>query len=519
VKKVTTTTSTNGAAAVESALTQKWLASHYTPDDVFAILGLDRAGDKLLASPELNTWTSYMKLYNSKNPSEKTSLIELLTKTYRDAGVVRIVEAAKQTKSTALSAKRVEAEQLQYWVKNDKSTDDVFKLLKLDEAGEGVLTSPQLATWIKYMNYYNKEYPDKATTLMKTLRTSYGEAGLYKLFDTLKTVPATKTMATKMQGEQFMAWRTEKQEPGDVFVWLALNKAGDDLFSNPLLTTWLKYSDDFYSRSQRKSITTIEPVREAYGDEVLLKLILAAKKDPSTAKMATRLEAELFKGWKNFNAPDDVFKLLKLNREGENVFESALWPTFTQYLDDYQKMFPEQKATMISALAKGFNDDEKLSMVLLAAKADPKTQKLATKLQDDHIQYWLTNKEQPDELFGLLALDDALDDIFADPLFKIWSKYLNAYNAKYPSTKTYMIDMFRASYGDEALVDMLIAAKQVASTKRIATSMETSLLNKWVLAKKSPDEVSTILTAGTVADDATTKLLESYTAKFKETYG
>ncbi|KAJ8552458.1 hypothetical protein ON010_g10086 [Phytophthora cinnamomi] len=180
----------------------------------------------------------------------------------------------------------------------------------------------------------------------------------------------------------------------------------------------------------------------------------------------------------------------------------------------------DKDSAMILAMTSGFGD-EALASVLIAAKKVPSTEKLATKLQADQIQFWLNRKETPENLFkNVLFLDDSVDDILTNPLLNTWDTYLEAFNAKRPlKERESMIDLFRATFSDQDLTTMLIAAKEVASTKNVATDLETALLNQWVLDKASPAAVSKFLTAGGVADSTKAKLLETYSAKFKETYG
>ncbi|ETP36075.1 hypothetical protein F442_15874 [Phytophthora nicotianae P10297] len=149
------------------------------------------------------------------------------------------------------------------------------------------------------------------------------------------------------------------------------------------------------------------------------------------------------------------------------------------------------------------------------AKEIPAMEQLATKLQADQLQRWLANRDTPDDIFRALKLNAAVDDVLANPLLNTWATYLEDFNAKFPRSKVSMIDTFREFFGDKALVKMLVAAKEVASTKKIAMDLETSLINKWILTKKTPAVVSKSL--GT--DEGSAKLLKSYTTLYMKTYG
>nr|QMU24873.1 PaRXLR49 [Phytophthora agathidicida] len=65
-KKVKTTAGV--AKNLEATQLQQWWMNKYTPDDVLVLLKLDKAADKVLENPQLNTWTNYMNLFNREKP-------------------------------------------------------------------------------------------------------------------------------------------------------------------------------------------------------------------------------------------------------------------------------------------------------------------------------------------------------------------------------------------------------------------------------------------------------------------
>ncbi|KAG7384324.1 hypothetical protein PHYPSEUDO_002789 [Phytophthora pseudosyringae] len=73
-------------------------------------------------------------------------------------------------------------------LKSTAVSDAAFKLLKLDQAGDGLFQSPQLdkgvkkllsnpklATWVGYMNLFNKFHPGKEATMVNMFVTFYGD--------------------------------------------------------------------------------------------------------------------------------------------------------------------------------------------------------------------------------------------------------------------------------------------------------------------------------------------------------
>ncbi|GMF55261.1 unnamed protein product [Phytophthora fragariaefolia] len=508
----------NIATKLEFEQMRSWRAAGKNIDDMFQVFKLDKAGDDLLANPLLSSWINYMKFSNKEAPQTKTTLIEMLTKYYGDGGISKIIETARKAPATQNIAKRLEAEQVQLWLKTNRLPEDVFTLLSLDRAGDELLATPQFKTWTKYINYYNKENPDAKTTILAQLGNHFDEDELTRILIAAMKAPSTEATAAKLQDERFKIWLTREDpvSPGTVFRLLQLDKAGDDLLINLQFTNWLKYADEFNVKYIDAKQFPIKILRAYYRDDArLANIILAAKKNPFLQGISRSLEDELLKGWAASRMqPSDVLKSLKLDKEGDKIFESPLWSYFTQYLERYNKGYPRKQETMITALSRSYDDNE-LAALLIAAKKSPKTKALATKLENDQVSAWLKDAELPGALFGYLALDKSLDNLLANPVLNVWSKYLDAFNLKFPSKRVSMIDTFRSNFGDEALSQMLIAAKQTPSAENVATTLQASLLNKWLLEKKIPADVSKVI-GGMAANEANAKLLSTYSKKFKE---
>ncbi|KAG6955722.1 hypothetical protein JG687_00011020 [Phytophthora cactorum] len=84
-------------------------------------------------------------------------------------------ERAVSTSSVeSLIKSTVSTEQLNAWLKRGDTTNYVFKALKLQNAGDGLLDNPHLTAWISYLKLFNEANPTKKTTLIATLTSHYG---------------------------------------------------------------------------------------------------------------------------------------------------------------------------------------------------------------------------------------------------------------------------------------------------------------------------------------------------------
>ncbi|KAJ8522511.1 hypothetical protein ON010_g17692 [Phytophthora cinnamomi] len=121
---------------------QRWLSGGKSADAVFALLGLDSGVKKLLESKVLSVWIDYMKLFNSANPDEKASVITTFTKAYGDLRLAKMLDAAATVSTTARIAKRVQTEQIQRWIGDKRSPDDIFCCLSCKTLAINLLKIP-----------------------------------------------------------------------------------------------------------------------------------------------------------------------------------------------------------------------------------------------------------------------------------------------------------------------------------------------------------------------------------------
>ncbi|ETP37357.1 hypothetical protein F442_14832, partial [Phytophthora nicotianae P10297] len=121
-----------------------------------------------------------------------------------DEGVNVVEERgfSASTLETLPSTLRSPVSQLDDWLTQGKSADDVFQLLTLDKAANGLLASPHLNEWISYMKRFNKVNPTKRTTVIDTLTKHYGDEGLARIIEAAKQVRATAGLAKRVQTEQ-----------------------------------------------------------------------------------------------------------------------------------------------------------------------------------------------------------------------------------------------------------------------------------------------------------------------------
>ncbi|OWZ12206.1 Avirulence (Avh) protein [Phytophthora megakarya] len=202
---------------------QTWLSKKTPADDVFALLQLNKADDKLFDSPQFALWSKYLD--DLSGPNKETTMIATLSTHYADEAMIKLINAAKDNPAMKGMATKLEGAQHKKWIAAGTSPVDVFKFYQLDRAGDSLFTSPQFDTWVTYLKRFNAANPKKEpTSQFGTFRKVYGDEDLAKILIKAQGVDKTKDIATKLQEEQIIYWLKSKQKVRDVQKWLGVDK-------------------------------------------------------------------------------------------------------------------------------------------------------------------------------------------------------------------------------------------------------------------------------------------------------
>ncbi|ETN03594.1 hypothetical protein PPTG_15577 [Phytophthora nicotianae INRA-310] len=187
--------------------------------------------------------------------------------------------------------------------------------------------------------------------------------------------------------------------------------------------------------------------------------------------------------------PAEIFKVLKLNEKTDDIFNSPQLGAWTSYLKKYNEKHPTKQVSEMSVFTKIYGEED---FVMLLASADDNTA-VVKKFKDELVKRWLGEPTHPLNIFNNLKLNEAGDDLLANPVLTIWVKYMKAFNKEYPQAETTMIQTFTKSYGDEKLATMIQAATKVEETKDFAKNLQTAQFNQWMVDKKTPKDILGVL--------------------------
>ncbi|KAF1790983.1 hypothetical protein GQ600_6022 [Phytophthora cactorum] len=198
--------------------------------------------------------------------------------------------------------------------------------------------------------------------------------------------------------------------------------------------------------------TLFSTLETRFSDRPMLQILEAAKTFPSMESVATKMQKEKIQSiFATKASPNEAFKLLGLDNVGDSVLSNPLFMEWMNYVKHGENRQNGGECVAETMARPG---------------------------------------EVSKQAFGLLNLNNAGEQTLASPKFKTWAKYLNDFNQRYPDRKETMIDGIRANYIDIKLIPMLYAAQKDPRTKKLASNLQNAFVNKWLVAKEKPADLT-----------------------------
>uniref|UniRef100_H3H777 RxLR effector PexRD54 WY domain-containing protein n=2 Tax=Phytophthora ramorum TaxID=164328 RepID=H3H777_PHYRM len=262
------------------------------------------------------------------------------------------------------------------------------------------------------MNVYNNKHPGKQTNLFKTLTTKCKDKPLIKILEEAKKFPNLESTASKLQTEKIQSYLASKKSPDEVFTLLGLGDAWDNVIGNPLFKTWLNYVKKFDRENPGKKTDWYFTLHTSYMDNGVESMVNKGLQNPSTVKIAEKVQGGLLKRWLvNEVSPDHTFNwILRYPKTDEKLFADPRFETWAKYLSDFNQRYPDKKTNVINGLRTSYTNRSLLQM-FEATKKVPGMEKLGTTLENAMLNKWVRDKENPAELSKMLSGVDTADEM------------------------------------------------------------------------------------------------------------
>ncbi|KAG6583295.1 RxLR effector protein [Phytophthora cinnamomi] len=130
------------ADKLEEALYKDWRSSGKSADDVFALLKLDDEMDDLLSNPVLNNWVTYVENLQQNPYSELLAKLKSSKLSGTDAKLAKTLVKAQQNAKTRYLKAIAEKLQVELWLSQRKTPEDVFNSLGIFQSWVTLFEEP-----------------------------------------------------------------------------------------------------------------------------------------------------------------------------------------------------------------------------------------------------------------------------------------------------------------------------------------------------------------------------------------
>ncbi|KAK1941112.1 hypothetical protein P3T76_007818 [Phytophthora citrophthora] len=243
---------------------------------------------------------------------------------------------------------------------------------------------------------------------------------------------AVKSTAAKFkQTKELKGYLKQQQSADEVFALLKLTDKTDNILTHPKIEAMAKYITMLNKENPRNRVQLIDVLAARLGDDVVSRMIEAAKSIPTSKKLADKLQTDQFRGWfERETTPVALVGILKLD-DAANM-GNANFKVLEKYLNVYNSHF-NKKMNIVEVFRRGYGGQQNLAKALVAL---PETNTNAKELQRQLFTKWATvDKYTRNEyLKNVMKRDDT--NWFSHPLANVFIHYSNFLNkAKVPNVQ------------------------------------------------------------------------------------
>nr|BAP68933.1 RxLR effector candidate protein [Hyaloperonospora arabidopsidis Emoy2] len=274
----------------------------------------------------------------------------------------------------------------------------------------------------------------------------------------------------------------------------------------------MRYTARYNPKNWKRQFSLLKMfLTSRFGVEAVMGALVQAREINFSMKGVNKLEKHVLKSLlAGGKSADDVFKLLKLGElESIEFFDEQV-----EILENFIKLFNKKKSQRVglfTVMKSGFGNEAKLAWAIGRATGYEYRSKKALVLETILLEEWRTMNLMPEGVMRRLAMTENVQDM-TGPKLQVFVKYLAMFMGKDAAHEVSVLEMFTALF--EAVVSAVKKARTVDLPNAYVNELEPQLLETWLAAGKSVDDVFKVLKVGESDSinffDQQVRLLEKY---------
>ncbi|CAH0474188.1 unnamed protein product [Peronospora belbahrii] len=395
-----------------------------------------------MANPYMKHWMSYMKCFNDKPDSQKTTPLKTVQHYYAngdDTVFPEVIAVGKQDIQTKQKAELLE------WLHQKRHPELVLEQLMVNHKNTNVLSVIKSSHWIDYLEWYNIDHPESQTTLFNTLGHFYQGVRWDDMIRAGKKNRDTEKLATQLQ------MLHEKKDPEEVRKEIERGNVVANFLGHDNWLTWYKYLI-YFNKVHPEREKSLRDTLGAYCkdgklvDELSRKIEGLKNVPPITDAELKELKPEV--------DPEKDFKEKKLDEALD--FDKARYQILktTQLLGlmKYVKLYEQEVPDFKKSLRGIFPDEDQVLVDILYNQAPyPRLRPAMRQVLNDLNEDWLGKKMSPTDVFKILVKEIVDTSSFSSTRFHEWLRYFMAFDSKFKEEKVSIMSALNSKSGEKLL--------------------------------------------------------------------
>lgn len=383
----------------------------------------------------------------------------------------------------------------------EQSADEILSVFQLKDGIKSALFSPRLKSLERYVREVNTRNQNSQMSVIGVFTRHYGDDEVAKALVTAQKDAQTKgafNTIRQLRKDQLSNWLASEKSVDDVFTLLRLREDGYQALASPkmeVLDDYLKLVIRTYSGKE----TVLQTLTKGFGGEdKLAKILLIAKDDASTSELAAALQNALLNKWMASKMqPESVLKRLSVDSSLEDTLFGQTLPTLAAFILKYNSRNPSSKASLIGTISAHYGDDV-VAKTLFKFRSNDATKDLASSMQIQQFNQWLTSKKSADDVLKLLKINsnEFLEQL--SPKLEVLSEYITALKTVNPRENTDVFTVVSNSFGGEGGLARTIVAMMeklemynVDTATYLGTVYQKALFKRWFRNDIEPESIYT----------------------------
>ncbi|KAI9909791.1 hypothetical protein PsorP6_010276 [Peronosclerospora sorghi] len=409
----------------------------------------------------IQRWIKDVNKANAEHPERKISVIPKLVDYFGDEELYKILDQAVTISKFKSLAMRLRAEQVHYWMKENKNPDEVFDLFGLGDPESNIFEKHRFLRYVTYSDEFNMKNPEQPTSMVTTILKHHSAASLIRQINEMKTFRSkhVRYVAKRLENE-LMTHLIQTQPLGELLDSLQIDVYTHLILRDSLESICFKLLVDYIPKHTDTQVADISKLIERFGQHRVVSLVLTTN---ANAEVGVELRFVLLEYWLSL-------------RKWITDFEKSDWLT-TQKLNWWVSTmdhFVEKKPDLIKSL-----------LIYLGSQLKPEKLSPFLHLCERYPSIGQAMKQSPETMFKVLGLAENHKAVIKHPRFPIWLAYKQSYDGRNPAQNQSLAAIFAHHFGSEnvqQLVDELqevLKDKQTPLARAGLLSLDDLSLERW----------------------------------------